>query len=139
MSDTDTLNIMKININIIGAEETGGNDKHCTNMHTVQGDEPKQEVGRAEKCYTNMDSISKLNDKMKPMLKGISYQTTEYFPSGLSYESDKKRSTKTTQQIHKDFKDVFNGIGCFDGTFSLQLKPDSKPYQAPLRHVAYAL
>ena len=35
--------------------------------------------------------------------------------------------------------DVFNGIGCFEGIFSLQLKPDSKPYQAPLRCVAYAL
>ena len=23
------------------------------------------------------------------------------------------------------------GIGCFKGTFSLQVKPDSKPYQAP--------
>ena len=34
---------------------------------------------------------------------------------------------------------MFNGIGSFEGTFSLQLKPDSKPYQTPLRHVAYAL
>ena len=34
---------------------------------------------------------------------------------------------------------MFNGIGCFEGTFSLQLKPDSKPYQAPLRCVAYPL
>ena len=44
-----------------------------------------------------------------------------------------------TQSIHSRFGDVFNGIGCFKGTFSLQLKPDSKPYQAPSRHVAYAL
>ena len=29
------------------------------------------------------------------------------------------------------------GIGCFDGTFTIQTKPDSKPYQAPLRHIAY--
>ena len=28
---------------------------------------------------------------------------------------------------------------CFEGTFSLQLKHDSKPYQVPPRHVAYAL
>ena len=34
---------------------------------------------------------------------------------------------------------MFNGIGCFKGTFSLQLKPDSKPHQAPPRHVAYVL
>ena len=37
------------------------------------------------------------------------------------------------------FDNVFNGIGCFEGTFSLQLKPDSKPYQAPLRCVAHLL
>ena len=42
-------------------------------------------------------------------------------------------------KIHNAFGDVFNGIGCFKGTFSLQLKPDSKPYQAPPRCVAYAL
>ena len=34
---------------------------------------------------------------------------------------------------------MFNDIGCFEGTFSLQFKPDSKPYQVPPRHVAYAL
>ena len=44
-----------------------------------------------------------------------------------------------TQRIHEKFGDVFNSIGCFKGTFSLQFKPDSKPYQAPPRHVAYAL
>ena len=37
------------------------------------------------------------------------------------------------------FDNVFNGIGCFEGTFSLQLRPDSKPYLVPPRHVAYAL
>ena len=34
---------------------------------------------------------------------------------------------------------VFNGIGCFEGTFSLQLKLDSKPYHVPPRCIAYAL
>ena len=43
------------------------------------------------------------------------------------------------QKIHDVFGNVFNGIGCFKGTFSLQLKPDSKPYQASPRHVAYVL
>ena len=43
------------------------------------------------------------------------------------------------QKIHTRFGDVFNDMGCFEGTFYLQLKPDSKPYQAPPRHVAYAL
>ena len=42
-------------------------------------------------------------------------------------------------KIHSTFGEVFNGSGCFKDTFSLQLKPDSKPYQVPLRHVAYIL
>ena len=41
------------------------------------------------------------------------------------------------QKIYKTFGNVFNGVGCFEGTFSLQRKPDSKPYQAPLRLMAY--
>ena len=43
------------------------------------------------------------------------------------------------QKIHDTFGDVFNDIGCFEGTFSLQFKPNSKPYQVPPRHVAYGL
>ena len=109
-------------------------------MHTVQGVEPKQEINRAEKRYTNMDSISKLRDnKTKPMDESKSNKITVYFLSGLSYEGDKQKSAKTMQQIHKDLDDVFNDIGYFDGTFSLQLKPDSKPCQAPPRCMPYAL
>ena len=37
------------------------------------------------------------------------------------------------------FNNVFNGIGCFEGTFLLRLKPDSRPYQVPPGCVAYAL
>ena len=33
----------------------------------------------------------------------------------------------------------FNSIGCFKGTFSSQLKPDSKPHQVPPRCMVYAL
>ena len=43
------------------------------------------------------------------------------------------------QKIHDTFGNIFNGIGCFEGTFSLQLNLDSKPNQAPPRCVAYAL
>ena len=54
-------------------------------------------------------------------------------------DTDKRSSIAMTQSIHSRFGNIFNGIGCFKGTFSLQLKQDSKPYQAPPRHVAYAL
>ena len=66
------------------------------------------------------------------MVETESNKMTEYFLLGLTYESDKKKSAESTQQIHKDFDDVFNGIGCFEGTFSLSVKPGSTPYKAPL-------
>ena len=108
-------------------------------MHAAWQSEPKQETDRVEKCNTNMDSISKLRDNTtKPIVKTRSSKITEYFLSGLAYDSDQKKCWIYTTN-NKDFDDVFNGIGCFEGTFSLQLKPYSKPYQAPLRHVAYPL
>ena len=62
-----------------------------------------------------------------------------YFLSGPNCDTDKKKSAELTQQIHKEFNDAFNGIGCFEGTFSLQLTLDSRPYQAPPTHVAHVL
>ena len=54
-------------------------------------------------------------------------------------EENKRQNIELTQKIHNVFDNVFNGIGYFKGILSLQLKPDSKPYQVPLRHVAYVL
>ena len=45
---------------------------------------------------------------------------------------NKRASANITGQIQKEFEDVSLGIGCFKGTFSFHVKPDSKPYQAPL-------
>ena len=139
MPDIDILNIIKINIHTIGTKQTSGGNICCVNMYAVQRDDLKQETVRAEKCYTNTDNISKSNNKTKPLGKSKLSITVEYYLSELSYDSDKKRSAETTQQLRKDFEDEFNGNGCSDGTFSLQLKLDSKPYHVPLRCMAYAL
>ena len=40
-------------------------------------------------------------------------------------------STKPPQEWHSKYSDVFSGIGCFKGTFFLQVKEGMKPYQAP--------
>ena len=64
---------------------------------------------------------------------------TNYFLSAPSIEIDKRKSTELTQKINNVFDNVFNGIWCFEDTFSLQLKPDSRHYQVPPRCVAYAL
>ena len=57
----------------------------------------KHEMGGAEKCYTNTDNISKSNNKNKPRDDSRLSKTVEYFLSGLSYDSDKKRSAETTK------------------------------------------
>ena len=97
MPDIDVLNIIKININSIATEDARDSDKQCANMHAVWESEPKQETDRAEKCKTNMDSISKLRDnKESQQSKTTSNKTTEYFLSGLAYESDWKKSAEST-------------------------------------------
>ena len=63
----------------------------------------------------------------------------KYFLPGPNKENDKGVTTDTTEQIQKEFEEVFMGIECFEGMFSLQVKPHSKPYQVPPRYVVYAL
>ena len=63
----------------------------------------------------------------------------EYFLPGPNKENDKGASVNITKQIQKEFEVVFTGIECFEGTFSLQVKLDSKPYNAPPCCVAYPL
>ena len=65
--------------------------------------------------------------------------TINYFFPDPNQDNDKRVSAKITQQLQGDFKDVYTGIGYFDGTLSLQVKPDSKLYQAPPRCVTYEL
>ena len=43
-----------------------------------------------------------------------------------------------TNRMCNEFHDLFSGIGCFEGTFSLLVKEGSYPYQTPTRRVAYA-
>ena len=62
---------------------------------------------------------------MVKMAKINSNKITNYFFSSQNVEADKK-SIKLTQEIHNTSGDVFNGIGCFEGTFFLHFKPESK-------------
>ena len=99
-----------------------------------------QEVHVVEKSCTNTVADSKVDSNVNDHSNNNNVNTTtNYFLSSPNVEADKRESIKLMQRVHNVFGNVFNGIGCFEGTFSLQLKPDSKPYQAPLWHVAYAL
>ena len=63
----------------------------------------------------------------------------DYFAAGPNTEPDMAASAKTTIKLHNESSKVFTGIGCFKGTFSLKVKEDTKPIQAPPRSVEYAL
>ena len=107
---------------------------------TAQESNTDQETDGAAKCCANTDSISKsTNNSSKSTVHTNANKPTNYFLSGPNCDTDKRKSAELAQQIHKEFNDVFIGIGCFEGTFSLQLKLDSRLYQVPLRCVAYAL
>ena len=115
MSNTEILDILTKNCNTISTQEAG------------QATKCNKNTGNSNSKSTNVDKWMVNNNKIN------------YFLPGPSEENDKKQIAEIIQQLQRDFKDVFNGIGCFDGTFLLQVEPDSKPFQTPLEHIAYAL
>ena len=72
-------------------------------------------------CCTNTDNILKFESKDKQMVNDI--DNIEYLLPGPNSNIDKRVSTEITEQLQGEFKDVFNEIRCFNGTFSLQVKP----------------
>ena len=72
-------------------------------------------------------TISKFENKDKPTVIDKEPTTISYFLPGPNKGNDKRATVEITQKLQKEFQDVFNGIGCFNGMFSLQLKPGSKP------------
>ena len=48
-------------------------------------------------------------------------------------------SETITNRIHIEYNNLFFGIGCFQGTFSLQVTEGSHPYQVPRKRVAYTV
>ena len=55
---------------------------------------------------------------------------SDYFRSSRNRVANKRTSDVLTNKIHKEFRDFFSGIDCFEGTFTLQVKEGSWPYQA---------
>ena len=74
-----------------------------------------QEADRAEKCYANTDNISKFDNKYKPMVIDKEPNTSNYFLLDPNHDNVKTTSAEITQQLQRDFQNVFTGIGCFGG------------------------
>ena len=99
----------------------------------------RQKTHVVKEGCTNMDENLKTAINVNGSSNNTNINTlTNYFLSSPNMDIGKRKSIGVTQK-HNVFDNVFNGSGCFEGTFSVQLKPNSKPYQAPLRHVAYVL
>ena len=56
------------------------------------------------------------------------------FVTGPEEEANREESAKLTKAIHNEFKDLFSGIGCFEGTFSLQVEEEANHIRHPVMH-----
>ena len=82
----DTLNIIKINIHSIDAEDVR-NSKQYANMHTSLRSNPRQETDGDEKCCTNTDSILKSeNSNTRPMVEAKASKLIDCFLAGPTYD-----------------------------------------------------
>ena len=61
-------------------------------------------------------AFQNLTTKIKPMVTNNENGIINYFLPGANQDNDKKVSAEITQQLWRDFKDVFTRIGCFDGS-----------------------
>ena len=159
MPDIDLFNILQSNCKMKGTKKdendtnynqikkntiNAGSDWCCTNTGLEKDCDKKD--NDAVSC-TNIGNSSNSNNRplkaSLPMVKDNvadyllsgtieTNNEIEYFPSGPNNEDEKRATANITRQIRKEFEDVFRGIGCFEGMFSLQVKLDSKPYQVPL-------
>ena len=128
MPDTAALNIINLNIDSIQAEVAECKTNTELEMHTVS------------KGCTNMDTgLNTQQDANGQNNQNNIKKSFNYFFLSANIDADKRKSSVMMQKIQDAFGNIFNGIGSFGGTFSLQLKPDSKPYQVPPKHVVYVL
>ena len=130
MPDIETQGILTINCNTIELQED--NDLENCKANT------RQNIKATEKQYTDTDgSKFKILDKI--MVSDNNSNSIKYFLQGPNSDANKKASDEIKQQLQRELKHIFNGIWYFDGTLSLQAKPDSKPYQVPPRCIVHAL
>ena len=120
MPDVAVLNIININTDSIQKEIRNCKANRGQEMHAVTEDCTNKDAQSAVKQDDNGQQHHSQANKL-----------INYFYSSNNTVADKGKRSAMTQRIHETFGNIFNGSGCFKGTFSLQLKPDSKQYQVP--------
>ena len=88
MPDIEILNILTMNCNTMGTQETNRAAICCTNTANSQGScctkhykNTRQEAGRVESCYTNTSSNSKLKSNSGDKLMVYLQNEIKLFPS----------------------------------------------------------
>ena len=89
------------------------------------------QAGKPEKCKVNTTSIQNSNNKDNPTVIDNAKRNIGYSIPGPDKKLTKEQVQKSHKTLCKEFNSVFTGFRCFDGTFSLQTKSESKPHQAP--------
>ena len=104
------------------------------NIDSIQKEIREYKTNRGQETYADTEDCTNkaAYSTAKQDGNGQQHQANKlinYFYSSNNTDTDKSKTNAMTQRIHEMYGEVFNGIGCFEGTFSLQLKLDSKPYQ----------
>ena len=106
----DTLNIININMNTIDTRDGSGAKnllyrKDHFPEHMAQTTICKHDAGNGQnqEMLYNTDSISKLDNTDKPMVKNKLSNTILYFLPGPNYDNDKRPSAEITEQLQRCF------------------------------------
>ena len=103
MPDIAALKILNLNIDSIQVEI--GSCK--TNR--------EQETHKVMEGCTNINTVGVIKQTANSQIQ--SNKLIIYFYSSKNTEADKRESYAMTQKKHNTYGNVFNGIGCFEGTF----------------------
>ena len=111
MADIKMLNILKMTCDMIG-------EPHESSMFGSQ----RIKTSKNYSCRTNE---APQNETDKAGMCDDKINMPDYFRSTANKAADKRANEVLTNNIHNEFSDVFPGIDCFEGTFSLQVKGGS--------------
>ena len=111
MPEIDMLNIIDINYNTIDMHRNDSTNNYSTNTAICQSSRHvqhytniMQDTDRVKKCYANIDTISKFENKDKPTVIDIEHNTINCFFPDPDQDNDKGDSAENKQQIQREFK-----------------------------------
>ena len=116
MHDTELLDVLKITCEVVGDQQADLK----SNSQTIQPSNGSScKANKGQQIKTDISGVNDANSNM-----------SDYFRSSINRAADRRASMLLMKTMH-EFSDVLSEVGCFEGTFNLQVKDGSWPYQAP--------